>query len=1708
MNETQKRIRAYKAALPGLKERVFAVALLLAMSVAMMTSATFAWLTISRRPEVTGVSTNITANGNLEIALATGDGTTVPGDSQVGDSSATEGQTLTGANITWGNLVNLSDASYGLENLTLRPAQLNEYDLLGSPLYGAEYDGDGRITQLASDFAYTSWSQPDPDIPGEFIVSNKLGVRAISSTKVEATGAAVIQERMLKAAEAAHMQARSTYIGIAQNDSYMNTLAYLVGTFMTAKLNDSDPSLDASHIANVKLMYGVFEKAFNEELEAIVYLANLNLWLQYGNDDNGQPNYTPYTTETILNETEASLEAKGIQITKFDEFKKDRATIISDKAVVEAITGSQTWESSHLSEVVNRLVNANACTLDGTPIGNIGVKNAMSYLDGKSHDAVITNGVLKNFEDRTGARLTYDGLEISAKYIITVSLKANITTSSTSNYFADDQKVTEAKPYNGEKTEMARDTYGLAVDLWVRTNTVSTYLTLEGNVLSTSHEESVMGRDANGNEVQIYTLTRTVETDGEDNAELGGIQETYTVDVYTLTAEDGTQTWYEAETHAQLTEEDLGGATPIKKVEEVVTVIGYEGENRVWGDNTLLTVDSTTQGGGSCYVYYADTPEDQARSLKLLEAMHVAFVDADGNLLAIANMDTEHVYAESGRVTVPLVLDPSKSIKIGTDSQGVTTYGITELNKNEATRITAIVYLDGTRLSNDNVLAASDIHGQLNIQFGSSTAMNPISNEDLENEERKVSASVDKTSFNYDTATEPMTTKVTVHVDGQQPTNVTAFFLRSVSSTQGSREETMIFQPNANGDWEAEYTFKVPGNYILRSVQLDGKTYDLETVPQVAVEGFTIASLSCTEADENNHVRVMSAESRTTVNLSLKFASNDASKLPKKVQGRYYNDDTGAAVNVDFTLNATTQLWSGSATFINSGDYTLKNLVLDGEYVELDAKLWQTADVTLGMRVALYTSDETKFKFIPAEMQENGLDLLDIQMMIVDNSGKEMPGLSGVKLTYGLKGSSVKTLDADMTWNGEYYVGSLKALEGGPGIWRFSNVTVGSNMLTNATASPEFTMISTDPPEYYSFNPQPEVFAPNGGATMNVQLKYSATAAIKAYILQEETGTVHEIVMDQAGTVLGTDENVNNWNIPIPTASSAKTQDGTWTLLQVDVFNAYDKSGNEYTEDDPLVIDMRDKNHTTKVIQTITVEFTEDKSYHYGRDGGTATGEITADFMTSHSITGLNVDIYDFQHQPISSVANVKLTVEYIDGSSKNNGGYTSDNLLSGVTSGTELEIPLNTVNGTNYAQTDAVSILYAGNYYTTLTFDAGTGAAMQTYEYGTKSDADHALPKNGPVFSVWSKKPTVKITGVSPTGTQRYYNTATPSSIESDQLVKMTDLNKKVDDYTAAVYMNATWWEWSIGNANDQEALTIVLPKVSLSLSGVPSTISSASVSIGHPNSAYTHSAAFTNGTAQIEVGGAVNGTYNGGITGFGYNIETYPQLYPAGKQEIKQITVVYNGMTFAVNLSHTVTINNPLIPPKLSYAISDSTFTGTVPSAVYSADGETITVTLPTVSSWTQAMEATVNPTYSDTPDNETYATVHTKTANGTGGSGCSTYPVYDFVKYTQKTAVYTAMATKTIWTNTKQVVGWRINGVTYAPGQTVSLDASTNLTAVAVVETAEGAKTTTNTTYTKTVVTYAATGEKAEKEQNVPDGYGSEVSSVTGTTTETHT
>ena len=1517
MNETQRRIKAYKAALPGLRERVIAVALLLAMSVAMMTSATFAWITLSRAPEVSGVSTTVAANGNLEIALVDSEGSR-PNESQVGDSSATKGQSVVASNITWGNLVNLSDPAYGLEKLTLRPAQLNTASLLESPLYGAVYGQDGRITQLSSSFAYAIWNPPAGEKPGYFGVSDDYGVRAISSTTVQAVGAEAMYFNMVKAAKDKNLLAANTYSALGSNSNYMPSLATMMGLYMTARMNpDSDefknPVVDIKDIQNLRDMYAAFLNCFDLEADAMAAMVNLQLFLKHGDG-----NYTPWTAADIYNATEASLKQQGLFIEKLDQFKRDRAIIASDyeKLVVICNSGQNlTWTDTGLNQIVNNLVNVGQCTIgaNNTPISSIGASNAASYI-GKTQEARITNGILLRFEERTGGYIEVKNLVIKASIQRGVlvlrdqKVTANIKTTASREYnlFTNDLQKTEAMndgDYAGG-IPVAEDTYGLAIDLWVRTNAAGSYLTLEGNVLTESEWVRATTTDTHGNKVDVFTVEITVES--ED-----GVKDSYTIDVYkgkaTVQNQDGSSTeqevWFNADNHAIVSAEELGDAEPAPKMVEVIKVIGYEGENRVWGDNNTLSVNATTQGSGSCYVYYADTPEDQARSLRLLEAFNVAFVDEEGKLLATAIMDTSRYYATSGRVIVPLVLEPSSSIDLGQDSQGVTNYAITALEQNVPTRITAIVYLDGTKLTNQEVLAAADIQGQLNIQFGSSQNLNPVVDTTLQDATRKVTASVSVNEFDYDTATGPMTTRVTVHVDGEQPSSMTAFFMRSINATQGSRESTMTFTQGENGDWYADYTFTTPGTYVLRNVRLDGMDYDLPNtsttaLPKVVVSGFAIEYLDCTQSNEQNHVNIMSAANSTTLDLSMKFVADDPDKLPDTVVGRYIHDENGSAVNVDFIYNPTTQIWSGEATFYTSGEYTLQYLVLDGEYVELVAPQydeqgnltslgqWQTARITLGMRVRVYTNSPHRFKYVPTEMADNE-KILAMQVEIVDNAGNEMPGLSGVWLTYNF---GLKAMQTPLTWNGKYYVGELATLSGGPGIWKFSNVTVDGSSLTYAEQSPTFTIMSPEPPAYVGHNTVASQFSPDNTATMNARITNSEGASVQAYI-QRSNGTDGVWVTGVNKNPFTTEDGKPgfNWEFSVPTEDGY--QDGNWVLTQLRLWDVFDAEGNDYTEEEPLIVDVRD-NNISKVVAQVHVNFTTDRSQNFGKD---ASGNVTGMFMDSYTISGLDVVISDFEGQPIEGISNVKLTFAYASGSDTNGGyimGTNGQNNLSNATEGATIVVDLNSVSGTRYSQSTDKTILYAGNYTTTLSFTvarSGLTSIDKTYSGNT-------LPANAPVFAVWSKVPTVTIESITPSGSH--------TTVNSNKA--QITVTSKIEGNTVTIYPEATASTDNCGNTSGDIKTE---PQVTLKLTGLGNA-SKATLTFTSDGSdgtvrLYTRSGGGQTTAYEWTADGTVNrwvGSYAGGCS----------NAAPAGElTSANTLTLTFDGETYSVTISVIKIIN-----------------------------------------------------------------------------------------------------------------------------------------------------------------------------------------------------
>lgn len=136
-------------------KKIRASGIFLLVCLILLVSASYAWLTMSLAPEITGMDTNIGSNGSLEIALLSSDTYVDPAGirSRVGDSVVREDRVV--SNLSWGNMVDLSDESYGLSEVYLKPARLNlspnskgGYFVKSNMLMIPDYGADGRILQF------------------------------------------------------------------------------------------------------------------------------------------------------------------------------------------------------------------------------------------------------------------------------------------------------------------------------------------------------------------------------------------------------------------------------------------------------------------------------------------------------------------------------------------------------------------------------------------------------------------------------------------------------------------------------------------------------------------------------------------------------------------------------------------------------------------------------------------------------------------------------------------------------------------------------------------------------------------------------------------------------------------------------------------------------------------------------------------------------------------------------------------------------------------------------------------------------------------------------------------------------------------------------------------------------------------------------------------------------------------------------------------------------------------------------------------------------------------------------------------------------------------------------------------------------------------------------------------------------------------------
>lgn len=1515
----------YQAQLPFLKERVLAALLLFAFAIAMVTMTTFAWNTLSVSPEVSGATTTITSNGNLEIALAgqheiiyekdedgnditDADGNKIvkeiiaipPGSSAIGDSMLS----IQARNQTWGNLINLSDPSYGLDQIILRPTTLNTGSLAKKPFVSATYGPDGRVeNDKNSNFGYTKYLEigEGTGIYG-FLKSDVPGVKAVSSILAKPTH---IESKLgLFYTEMINDTIPIDLLGDARNQlneivkqmdlKYVDKspLSSLMGTYLNGMLyktltetapdgwtkpegwteykpiacnrDDMQSLYDLMVDLDAKVLHTTGE-AFAE----IFYLYQMDTyvnkeaydalenpekdfiwpdsWTRFAEDSHGL--ITEEGLDAFCREAPALIDAMnktrvadnqipGSFKTTITNYKNARDKLQTALSHLEAELAE--GDEIYWYEVgadVNSLVNIESTQVNGKTLAswfsslsqNISGLLGILSANETGNNAIVTAGVIRDIDallyGTNGGiwiqkiSVFVEGAAIKNRANMNLGDKtilANVKTNapqkdedgnmlpSLSSQLLVDATATLDTGYVVYNYQ-ALDTYGLAIDFWIRTNVPSSSLILEGEVIfkDVPVTKKVVIGDSEV-EVEIYLADikiTTAETGKEPE-----VQEPTGIEVYKQT-EDGKVVWYYADSGAPVEKEETiyGGedgqtvlgtitseisGTPTQKIDKIPD--GYSAANRIWDKEDLpFGMDeaqySTSQGSGSCYTFYAD-PTELNTILGMLELMRVAFVDADGNLLAIAKLDTQYCFSEYGRHLVPLVLYSGYEEQTVTDPKTgqTTTYRtIMGLNTNEPTLISALIYLEGNSIENKDVLSSADIKGQFNIQFGTTYDKDALKDQDLMNEKILVSAEIADKSQTGTTYVKTVTTTVT----GAKVNSVKANFTRRISSTQGSLyyNEDLSFTDIGDGKWVCDFTFATPGTYILRSVTVDGQERMLQKPIEFTIDGFKIENL---QSSLGPSYTFMTADSYVTDSFTLKITASEGYELPKTVKGIFTNENN---VNVDLNFKkGTNDIWTASVAFNASGTYTLRYLLLDGEYYEVNPFI---REVSLGLKTKVWLTapkdfmDNEDYRYDLVNDVHNYFYMgkehkFDAVLEIYDESGKEIKqlgGTEGVELVYN--GISMK-----LKWNpsADNYSGAALTLNA-PGSYSFTSVIIpmetGKQTVTATSGATRVVSATKDPYEFLKnetrvpvtsfnaiFNPTPDI---SEHPRVDMMFNYASAASMFGkFKVVDGKGNESFIVVKADYTSI--DETSGYFSFKIPTNEEGKFTDGFYQLVEVKFTNVMNAEDEKFYQSNADLSSMNGSVAFDEAAETefLTITFGTEEYAELDtikivanleitvEDGKQITSTFDGAFLEPHTLFSdgvLEVVITDFDNKAIVGLGDLSLTIKH-NRETMNQYYTVSDNDYNSILS-TLMKVTLKDEDGDGVYSTDVLpDIFLAGTYSITLELifeDQGSVAGNNKEQ--AKVDMINAaiLTKMPGTIAVKnSVLPSVAITEISPTGT------------------------------------------------------------------------------------------------------------------------------------------------------------------------------------------------------------------------------------------------------------------------------------------------------------------------------------------------------------------
>lgn len=496
------------------KKLVAAVAMVLVACV-MVVSSSYAWFTLSTAPEVTGITTSVGSNGNLEMALRTGALSAI--------TPTTSGGSFPSANAYWGNLVDLSDGSYNLDKIALRPARLNaalvdgtgkevdgvyypaEYEFatggyLKTPVYGA----DGRVSALEANTVNGIYN-PNNNAFAEDATNSIFGVRAVGTTSNISPEALAL--RNAKQVVSAAISTSKSGATISLRDDSVK----LANIFVTNVL-DSSATFGAAEKTDI-------QNAINN-LNAVV--ADLDNALKQAIVAVGVAQSKNFTTDKItLSSTDITVDGVTLDWTGLDTQKADlltaAATLVAmqgelDDAqdALDAITADSGISFTDISAPLTKLLStgdfkiidsATGTAYTVTEMKDLAAFDAAKILLAKPTISIV-NGIYHDIAEFSGNYSATTSMVVSGSYgSITLDnekvtvIMATAATEPSVNGFHLNYIINWLSGLTitggGTSANLLTDIYGYAIDLAFRTNANGSSLLLQTEAANRVNDSAV-----------------------------------------------------------------------------------------------------------------------------------------------------------------------------------------------------------------------------------------------------------------------------------------------------------------------------------------------------------------------------------------------------------------------------------------------------------------------------------------------------------------------------------------------------------------------------------------------------------------------------------------------------------------------------------------------------------------------------------------------------------------------------------------------------------------------------------------------------------------------------------------------------------------------------------------------------------------------------------------------------------------------------------------------------------------------------------------------------------------------------------------------------------------------------------------------------------------------------------------------------------------